>query len=167
MKQLELTLASEHDTERFGKALAANLPAGANVCLIGTLGAGKTRLVQAVAAACGIARERVVSPTFTLCNEYRGGPGIQHLDLYRVADEDEVLELGLEEYFASSSYTFVEWADRFPESLPPDRFDVQLGVTGESSRHVLIRAMGADYEAALEQLAQQARHHPESENRVS
>ena len=155
MKQLELALESEADTQRLGHALAGCLPAGATVCLIGTLGAGKTRLVQAVAVACGMARDRVVSPTFTLCNEYPGSPGIQHLDLYRLADEDELLELGIEEYFASPDLTFVEWADRFPDSLPPERCEVQLDVTGETSRHVQIRAFGPAYEAALARLQQQ------------
>ena len=155
MKQIEFILESEADTQRLGHTLAANLHGGVTVCLIGTLGAGKTRLVQAVAEAHGIARERVVSPTFTLCNEYPGTPGINHLDLYRVADEDELMELGVEEYFSSPNLTFVEWADRFPECLPPERYEIQLDVTGESTRHVQIRAFGAAYESVLARLQQQ------------
>jgi tRNA threonylcarbamoyladenosine biosynthesis protein TsaE len=154
MHHIQLELASETETLRLGRVLAQHLPAGATVCLMGTLGAGKTRLVQAVAAAYGIERDRVVSPTFTLCNEYRGAPGISHWDLYRVADEDELMELGIEEYFASPDLTFVEWADRFPDSLPPERYEVELAVTGPSSRDVQIRAYGPVYEATLERLHQ-------------
>ena len=152
MKQFELYLHSEADTRRFGHALAASLPPGATVGLIGTLGAGKTRLVQAVAEACGIERDRVVSPTFTICNEYRGTPSISHLDLYRVADEDELLELGIEEYFDAPELTLVEWADRFAAHLPPERFDVQMDISGESSRRVTVTAHGPAYEAALQRL---------------
>jgi tRNA threonylcarbamoyladenosine biosynthesis protein TsaE len=150
MQELELDIHSEAQTNRLGQLLADCLPAGATICLIGTLGAGKTRLVQAVAEACGIARERVVSPTFTLCNEYPGTPRINHLDLYRVADQDELMELGLEEYFSTVDLTFIEWADRFVESMPPERCDVRLDVTGPTSRHVKLLAYGPSYEAALD-----------------
>jgi tRNA threonylcarbamoyladenosine biosynthesis protein TsaE len=150
MQRLELDITSETQTQRLGQLLAGCLPAGATICLIGTLGAGKTRLVQAVAEACGIARDRVVSPTFTLCNEYAGTPRINHLDLYRVADQDELTELGLEEYFSAEDLTFIEWADRFVESMPPERCDVRLDVTGPSSRHVTLVAYGRSYAAALD-----------------
>src|SRR5688572_28386834 len=66
-------LSNEYDTERLGAALAAALPPGTVVGLIGTLGAGKTRLVQAAAKAVGVPAGTVTSPTFVLVNEYRGG----------------------------------------------------------------------------------------------
>ena len=154
MKTITLDIASEADTERLGAALAESLPRGATVCLSGTLGAGKTRLVQAVAAALGVPRPSVVSPTFTLCNEYPGDPGIAHLDLYRIADEDELLELGIEEYFAAPTLTFIEWADRFPDVMPPERWDVSIEFTATASRRVTITAHGSEHEAALERLAE-------------
>ena len=72
MSELHFDAASEADTDRLGAALAELLPAGTVVALTGTLGAGKTRLVQAVAAASGIDRLQVTSPTFVLCQTYRG-----------------------------------------------------------------------------------------------
>ena len=110
--------ADEGDTERLGRALAAVLAEGGVVGLIGPLGAGKTRLVQGIAAALGVDRRDVVSPTFVLVHEYRGGRPIYHLDTYRLRDSDEFLQLGVEEYFAPPNVVFVEWADRFPECLP-------------------------------------------------
>src|SRR5690606_2904120 len=112
-----------------------------------------TRLVQAVAAACGVSRSSVVSPTFTLCNEYPGDPGIAHLDLYRIADEDELLDLGIEEYFAAPTLTFVEWADRFPDLMPAERWDVSIEITSATSRRVTITAHGRENEAAWERLS--------------
>ena len=113
---------NEHDTERLGAALAGVLPPGTVVGLIGTLGAGKTRLVQAVAAALGVPAGNVTSPTFVLVNEYRGGRlPIYHFDTYRLKDDDEFLDLGPEEYFDSSGLTFVEWADRVADLLPAKR----------------------------------------------
>ena len=110
---LTFHLENEQDTERLGAALAEVLPPGTVVALIGTLGAGKTRLVQAVAAALGVPRGSVTSPTFVLVNEYRQGRlPVYHFDTYRLKDDDEFLDLGPDEYFESDGLTFVEWADR-------------------------------------------------------
>jgi tRNA threonylcarbamoyladenosine biosynthesis protein TsaE len=135
-----LTLHNEQDTERLGAALAEVLSPGTVVALIGTLGAGKTRLVQAVAVALGVPREVVTSPTFVLVNEYRQGRlPIFHFDTYRLKDEDEFLALGPEEYFDSAGITFVEWADRVADLLPADRVEITIDVTGDESRSVAIR----------------------------
>jgi tRNA threonylcarbamoyladenosine biosynthesis protein TsaE len=77
MNEYRFLANSESDTRRLGAALARSLPAGTTVALIGTLGAGKTRLVQAVATACGVPPETVVSPTFVLCQEDHGSPSIR------------------------------------------------------------------------------------------
>ena len=90
---LTFTANNEHDTDRLGAALAEVLPPGTVVALIGTLGAGKTRLVQAVAAALGVPPGSVTSPTFVLVNEYTGGRlPIYHFDTYRLKDDDEFLD---------------------------------------------------------------------------
>jgi len=84
MTEYVFEATDEAVTDRFGAALAKALPRGAVVCLLGTLGAGKTRLVQAIAAARGVAREDVVSPTFVLLQQYEGDALINHLDLKNV-----------------------------------------------------------------------------------
>jgi tRNA threonylcarbamoyladenosine biosynthesis protein TsaE len=135
-----LTARDEGDTRRLGAAIAENLPPATVVGLIGTLGAGKTRLVQAVATALGVPPGDVTSPTFVLVNEYRGGRlPVYHFDTYRLKDEDEFLALGPEEYFESSGLTFVEWADRVAELLPEERLEITIEVVGESERRVTIR----------------------------
>lgn len=122
------------DTERLGAVLAEALPDRSVVALIGTLGAGKTRLVQAVAAAAGVAAGEVVSPTFVLIQEYHGRRPIYHFDAYRLRDDDEFLNLGPEEYFERPGLSFVEWADRVERCLPDDRVEIRIEVTGETSR---------------------------------
>ena len=118
---------SERDTERLGAALASVLPAGTVVSLIGPLGAGKTRLVQAVATALGVPPGRVTSPTFVLVNEYTSGRlPVYHFDTYRLKDDDDFLNLGPEEYFDSAGITFVEWADRVAKLLPSDRLEITI-----------------------------------------
>jgi tRNA threonylcarbamoyladenosine biosynthesis protein TsaE len=131
---------NEYDTQRLGQALAAVLPPGTVVALVGTLGAGKTRLVQAVAAGLEVPPESVTSPTFILVNEYRGGRlPIYHFDTYRLKDEDEFLELGPDEYFDSGGIVFIEWADRVARLLPNERIEISIEVTGETGRSITIR----------------------------
>lgn len=142
------------DTARLGAALATVLPPGATVALIGTLGAGKTNLVQAIAAASGIPDGTVTSPTFVLCQPYEGTRTLYHLDAYRLKDEDEFLELGPEEYFESEGLTLIEWADRVEGCLPDQRVEIRIEVTGEQSRQFQIIPVGARYQAILEPLRQ-------------
>lgn len=145
-----LTANNEHDTDRLGAALASELPPGTVVALIGTLGAGKTRLVQAVAAAVGVPRGVVTSPTFVLVNEYTGGRlPIYHFDTYRLKDDDEFLNLGPDEYFDSSGLTFVEWADRVADLLPAARIEIAIEVTGETSREFRVAATSPQLESIL------------------
>ena len=141
MSEEAFEAASEHDTDRLGADLAARLPSGAVVALTGTLGAGKTRLVQAIAAACGVPREEVVSPTFVLCQQYRGTRTINHLDAYRLHDEDEFRELGAEELFGSDAITIIEWADKVPAALPDNHVQIDIAVTGPTSRRFTIRGL--------------------------
>lgn len=138
---------SEEDTRRLGAALAKVLPAGTTVALVGTLGAGKTRLVQAIAEACGVPADTVVSPTFVLCQEYHGRRSVYHMDAYRLRDDDEFLQLGPEEYFESDGITLIEWADRVTDCLPPDRIEVHIKVAGHTSREFDITAWGERFSA--------------------
>ncbi len=110
--------------------------------LVGTLGAGKTRLSQEIAQAWGIDPAEVTSPTFTLLKSYEipAGPHtaatsrqLHHLDLYRVVDEDELWELGIDELWETpGSWTLVEWADRFADCMPTDTIWIHIEVSDES-----------------------------------
>jgi tRNA threonylcarbamoyladenosine biosynthesis protein TsaE len=141
---------TERDTERLGTALASELPPGTVVGLVGPLGAGKTRLVQAVATAVGVPSGRVTSPTFVLVNEYTGGRlPVYHFDTYRLKDDDDFLNLGPEEYFDSGGITFVEWADRVATLLPPDRLEITIDVTSETERRITLRGTSPQMEALV------------------
>lgn len=153
MKQILFTADSEDDTERLGKALAEVLPESATVALCGTLGAGKTRLVQAVAASCGIDRGEVISPTFVLCREYHGWRTLYHLDAYRIASDDEFLELGVDDLYDQPGIILIEWADRVVDCLPKERLEIQAQVTGQSSREFVIIAHGKKYETMIDSLS--------------
>jgi tRNA threonylcarbamoyladenosine biosynthesis protein TsaE len=144
---------SERDTEWLGAALAEVLPPGTVVGLIGTLGAGKTRLVQAVAATLGVPPGNVTSPTFVLVNEYRGGRlPIFHFDTYRLKDSDEFLELGPDEYFDSCGLVFVEWADRVTTLLPDERLEITLEVVGADTRCISVSGTSPRMEELVDKI---------------
>jgi tRNA threonylcarbamoyladenosine biosynthesis protein TsaE len=145
--------ADERDTERLGRALADVLPGGSVVALQGPLGAGKTRLVQAIAAACGVDRRAVVSPTFVLVHEYHGDRPIYHLDAYRLRDEDEFLQLGAHEHFGPPNLVLVEWADRVEGCLPAERITIAISVLEGEARQFEITGHGPRAASAIAQLA--------------
>jgi tRNA threonylcarbamoyladenosine biosynthesis protein TsaE len=120
---------------------------------MGTLGAGKTRLVQALAVALGVPPDTVVSPTFVLCQPYVGRRRLHHMDAYRLRDDDEFLQLGPEEYFDSDGITLVEWADRVRACLPPEHVAIHIAVTGDEARAFCVAAIGTRYVSVVDDLA--------------
>jgi tRNA threonylcarbamoyladenosine biosynthesis protein TsaE len=153
MTEFAFDAADEDATVRFGAALARFLPSGITVALIGTLGAGKTRLVQALAEAIGVPREDVVSPTFVLCQQYRGKRTINHVDAYRLKDEDEFRELGGDELMAGDAITIIEWADRVADALPEDYLQMEIRVEGPTQRRFVVRPIGEQYQSVIAELA--------------
>ncbi|MFQ5731508.1 MAG: tRNA (adenosine(37)-N6)-threonylcarbamoyltransferase complex ATPase subunit type 1 TsaE [Planctomycetaceae bacterium] len=133
---------SEDETRQIGATLAAALAPGDVVALIGDLGAGKTRLVQAVAEALGVDRADVTSPTFVLIQEYDGRIPLYHFDTYRLNDLDEFLELGAEELFEGDGVCLVEWADRVADALPADHLRCEIAIAGEQQRILHFTATG-------------------------
>jgi tRNA threonylcarbamoyladenosine biosynthesis protein TsaE len=151
-------LANEADTARLGQALAAELPPDAVVTLHGTLGAGKTRLVQALAEAAGVNRRDVVSPTFVLVQEHYGDPShgevpIYHMDAYRLPGAEEFRQLGGEEYLNGPGWVLIEWAERIAECLPPEILEITLEVTGDASRRATLVGRGDSHAAMVERLS--------------
>lgn len=139
----------EQATAALGRALAEALPSGATIALVGTLGAGKTRLVQALATAYGVDPRDAVSPTFVLVQEYHGTRTIYHLDAYRLRNDGEFLALGVDEYFAGDDLVVIEWADRVQRCLPPERLEIAIDVTGPTERRFTLTAHGERLLAAV------------------
>ncbi|MDZ4684858.1 MAG: tRNA (adenosine(37)-N6)-threonylcarbamoyltransferase complex ATPase subunit type 1 TsaE [Planctomycetaceae bacterium] len=142
MSDPTLHLADEDATERFGRALAELLEPGDVLALVGDLGAGKTRLVRAIARGLGVAESIVTSPTFTLIHEYAGRLPIRHCDAYRLKRPGEFADLGLDDLFAEDGVALVEWADRVMDDLPADRLEIHIAATGATERAVTLVATG-------------------------
>ena len=126
-------------TEIAGREFARGLSAGSVVALVGPLGAGKTQFVKGVAAEIGTGVP-VTSPTFTLIHEYTGGRlPIYHFDFFRIEDRQSAERLGLDEYFFGDGISVVEWADKFPELIPPAARWLSLEPKSETERFITIR----------------------------
>lgn len=132
---------SDRETHRIGERLGALCQAGDVVLLEGALGAGKTALTQGIGRGLGVAVV-INSPTFTLVKEYAGRLPLYHFDLYRLDDEDEVLDLGVDEYLEGDGVCVVEWADRAPGVWPPSHLRIRLVVTGSHERRLELEGCG-------------------------
>lgn len=131
------TTHSEDETIAVGETLAQNLPQKAAILLIGKLGAGKTTLAKGIVKGLGAASpDEVSSPTFTLIHEY--ATNVYHIDLYRLDRPEELRTLGLDEIFDREAVVLVEWGERFPAQMPPDRIEIRLTATGENTRQIQV-----------------------------
>lgn len=116
---------NESETESIGASLAAQLRPGDVVAYFGGLGAGKTAFTRGLARGLGCPG-RVTSPTFTIVNEYEGKIPLFHFDMYRLGGEDELYDIGWEDYLARGGVCAVEWSERIPAALPRDAVTVAI-----------------------------------------
>jgi len=131
--------ASEEETIALGRVLAAQFPRRAAVLLIGNLGAGKTTLAKGIAEGLGAAgTEEVSSPTFTLIHEYGVPPRVYHVDLYRLDRARDAARLGLDELFDRDAVVLIEWGERFPELMPPERWEIRIQARDGDQREITV-----------------------------
>jgi len=128
---------SSKDTVKLGQKLGAILRGGDVLCLSGNLGTGKTALTTGIAHSLGV-EGYVTSPTFTIVNEYNSTIPFYHFDVYRVADPDEMYEIGFEEYIYGNGVVVIEWADLIKELLPVDLIWIDIKKDLESGQDVRI-----------------------------
>lgn len=133
---------NEEETEKIGEALASQLRAGDVVACLGGLGAGKTAFTRGLARGLGC-QGRVTSPTFTIVNEYEGELPLFHFDMYRLEDEDELFDIGWEDYLSRGGVCAVEWSERIPGALPEGTIRVTIERCPESEgwRNISIEGM--------------------------
>jgi tRNA threonylcarbamoyladenosine biosynthesis protein TsaE len=149
----EVRTRSADETRALARLLAGVCRPGDLLLLVGDLGAGKTTFTQGFAAGLGVT-ERVTSPTFTLANVYRGRLTLNHLDVYRIDELDEVVDLSLPELLDGDDVTLIEWGDTIRAVLPPDYLEVRLTLgDGDDDRTLGLRAVGLWAARAAEVLA--------------
>lgn len=142
MVPLTLSVASLAELPVAAAQVAAAIKAApcTVVAFEGEMGAGKTTLIRALAAALGVADD-VSSPTFSLVNEYRDGANqpIYHFDFYRIETPEEALQMGAAEYFDSGYLCMVEWPARVVPLLPVPYLEVRIDVVDSDTRHIQLR----------------------------
>lgn len=139
------------ETEWLGSVIGAQLAPGDVVSLEGELGSGKTCFTRGLARGLGIdGTVPIVSPTFTLINEYPGQVPLFHFDLYRIREIAEILELGYQEYFFGEGITVIEWGERAEELLPEEHLKVQFHYQDETVREITVAGRGKRFERLLQ-----------------
>ena len=132
---------SEAESEALGERLARALPeGGAVIALYGELGAGKTAFVRGLARGLEI-EDAVVSPTFTIVNEFCGKRELFHFDMYRLRDSDELFDIGWEDYLRRGGVCAVEWSENVPEAFDGTEIRVTIRKTSDTGREITIEGV--------------------------
>lgn len=152
------TLVARTSSVEATQALAASLAVlaqpGDLVVLAGDLGAGKTAFVQGFGRGLGVS-ERITSPTFTLVQEYEGRLPVHHIDVYRLDQMSEVIDLGLSELLDDDGVVLIEWGDAILPLLPNDLLEVRLTFgAGDDERTVVLRSAGRSWARRMASLVE-------------
>lgn len=144
--RLLATTSGVTETRDLACSLACLARPGDVLVLAGDLGAGKTAFAQGFGAGLGVA-DRITSPTFTLVHVYDGGRlPVHHLDVYRLDQLSEALDLGLAEMLEEDGVVLIEWGDAITPLLPHDYLEVRLTFgDGDDDRQLAIRPVGPSW----------------------
>lgn len=145
---LDIPLPDLEATRRLAFCLASGLKpllgsVPMTIALSGTLGSGKTQWIRYLCEQLGVSPELVTSPTYVLLQRYRGqATEIYHFDYYRLQSAAQVWDLGIDELQEQPVLVLVEWADKFPETLPADHIQLRLTHTDQQHRVAHLTATG-------------------------
>ncbi|GAA0078899.1 tRNA (adenosine(37)-N6)-threonylcarbamoyltransferase complex ATPase subunit type 1 TsaE [Clostridium sp. CTA-5] len=146
---MEFNVYSIDDTTKLGTKIGKLVNAGDIICLTGDLGTGKTHITKGIALGLDI-KEDITSPTFTIVNEYEDGRlKLNHFDVYRVNDPDEIYAIGFDDYIFSESVSIIEWANYIEEILPDDFLHINIEKDlnkGDDYRKITLTPYGKRYE---------------------
>lgn len=146
---MKITVNNLEETLLLGKKIGEMSKPGDIFCLDGDIGSGKTHLTKGIALGLGI-EENITSPTFTIVNEYDSGRiKLNHFDVYRVNDPDEIYAIGFDEYIFSSAVSVIEWAEYIEELIPKDYVHISINKVpdkGENYRIINITPHGDRYD---------------------
>lgn len=145
---MEFEINSVDQTTQLGINLGKLVNAGDIICLTGDLGVGKTHITKGIAQGLGI-DDTITSPTFNIVNEYDSGRlKLNHFDVYRVSDPDEIYAIGFDDYIFSDAVSIIEWANYIEEILPADLLHIKIEknlAQGEDYRKITLTPYGDRY----------------------
>lgn len=154
MFELKIVSNSPFETEVLGAQLGSLLAVGTFVGLQGGLGGGKTCFARGIVSSVAPQSAHLVaSPTFAIMNSYPGTIPVYHFDFYRLSGDNEIAELGFDDYFYGDGVCVVEWSERLLGLLPDDHITVGFEYSGESCRLITMTACGSKSSGTLKQLS--------------
>ena len=139
MSQKQQIIADLNGIEAVSQQLLSDLPKRKCIAFFGDLGAGKTSLIKNMCTLLKV-KDDVSSPTFSLVNEYhtQDGNRVYHFDFYRIKSIEEVYDIGIEEYFDSDHYCFIEWPEMIQEILPEECLEVHIQPISDKREYTII-----------------------------
>ncbi|NFS28047.1 tRNA (adenosine(37)-N6)-threonylcarbamoyltransferase complex ATPase subunit type 1 TsaE [Clostridium botulinum] len=146
---MEFNVYSIKETTTLGIEIGKLLNSGDIICLTGDLGTGKTHITKGIALGLDI-KEDITSPTFTIVNEYDDGRlKLNHFDVYRVNDPDEIYAIGFDDYIFSDSVSIIEWANYIEDIIPDEFLHINIEKDLEKSdnyRKITLTPYGEKYD---------------------
>jgi len=153
---MRIVTCSPLETEQFGYRLGRILRPGSFLALRGDLGGGKTCFTRGVVSSVAPGSAHMVaSPTFAIMNSYPGKIPVYHFDFYRLSGDDDIAELGFEEYFHGNGVCIVEWSERLRVLIPTDHLVVEFEYLEDDQRLITITANGPISVEMLGQLSEE------------
>lgn len=127
---------SPEETLSIGKTVAALLKGNETIGITGDLGSGKTQFVKGICSYFDIAENEVSSPTFSLVNEYSGRRTVYHFDFYRITEENELWDIGIEDYLSSQHLKLIEWFELASGVMPEIFVRIHIQSLNENERKI-------------------------------
>lgn len=151
---------SPQETRNLGRLLGSLASGGEVYLLTGNLGTGKTHLVQGIGFGLGV-KEYACSPSFMIAREYHGRLMLYHLDLYRLDRIEEIVDIGVEQYFNNNSVCAIEWAEKGSGVLPAENLSIELEDLGSDKRRITFISHGERYSELIRRLRESLGHKSE------
>ena len=137
MQRIQISIQAENELMALAERMGKHAKEGDSFLLVGDLGAGKTTFSKAFAKGLGV-EEEITSPTFSILNAYDSGREVlHHFDLYRLNEVEELNDIGFYEYVAEG-VSLVEWANLFEEEMPESALRIEIVITGETARNLVL-----------------------------
>ncbi len=141
---IEYISRNADDTKALGMEIGLIARPGLIITLNGDLGVGKTVLARGVGRGLGI-DQPITSPTFTILHQYRGRLALYHFDMYRLIDEDEIFELGFEEFIYGDGVSVIEWPENMGELHPDEYVEIIIERIDDNMRKIKINSIGDEF----------------------
>ena len=142
-KQFQITTRTADETQKLGQTIGKWIERPLVIGLTGDLGSGKTAFVQGLAEGLEVPGQYyITSPTFTLINEYPGRLPLFHIDLYRLDDNSDLQDIGLDELLYDQAVFAIEWAEKMSDNLPARHLAMRFEITDDDYRKIRLIAYG-------------------------